>query len=228
MKKFISIVLALAMIFCFAACGKKEEQPAKGPGCYVTIVNAGEIVVANEFVEFEDFDKSGDYNIDEVLHAAHKQFGKEEDYASSASDWGLSITKLWGVDSTVLGYAPFMYYLNNQMVMTDLTQPVVEGERVNAFVFADQATWSDSYTYFESNVVKDGTLTTTIYKIVNDANFNPASVPAEGAEVFLGETSIGKTDAEGKVTYKLGSEKNFRLTVKGEGLVPNVCDVAVQ
>ncbi len=223
MKKFISIVLALAMIFCFAACGKKEEQPAKGPGCYVTIVKAGEIVVANEFVEFEDFDESGDYNIDEVLRAAHKQFGKEEDYASSKSDWGLSITKLWGDES-----GAFSYYKNDEMVMTDLSEAVVDGERVNAFVFADQTNWSDAYTYFESNVVQDGTLTTTVFKMGFDENWNPASVPAEGAEVFLGETSIGKTDAEGKVTYKLGSEKNFRLTVKGEGLVPNVCDVAVQ
>ena len=222
MKKLLSIVLALAMILCFAACGKKEEP--KKQGVYVTIVDKGEIVVANEFVEFEDFNNDGAYNIDEVLRAAHKQYGKEDDYASAESEaYGLGITKLWGDTS-----GAFSYFLNDDFVKTNLSEPVVDGQRVNAFVYADQVTWSDAYTYFGGNVVENGTLTTTILKIGYDENWNPAPVPAEGAEVFLGDTSIGVTDAEGKVTYKLGDQKNFRLTVKGEGLVPNVCDVAVQ
>ena len=33
---------------------------------------------------------------------------------------------------------------------------------------------------------------------------------------------------DGKVTYKLGSDKNFKVIVQGEGLVPYVCDVTIQ
>ncbi len=222
MKKFISIVLALAMIFCFAACGKKEEQPAKGPGVYVTIVNAGDIVVANEFVELEDFDGNGAYNIDEVLHAAHKQFGKEEDYASATTEWGLGITKLWGDESGAYGY-----FVDHASAMS-LDDPVVEGQIVVAFVYADKTNFSDTYAFVESAVVQDGTLTVHVCKSGFDENWAPVTLDAEGAEVFLNDTSLGKTDAEGKVTYKLGSEKNFKLTVKGESLVPYVCEVAVQ
>ena len=222
MKKVISVVLVLAMILCFAACGKKEEQPAKGPGVYVTIVNAGEIVVANEFVELEDFDGNGAYNIDEVLRAAHKQFGKEEDYASSEGQYGLGITKLWGDESGAFGY-----YVDNVSAMS-LADPVVAGQKVVAFIYADQVAWSDQYSYVESAVVENGTLTVHVCKAGFDENWAPVALDAEGAEVFLDNTSLGKTDATGKVTYKLGSEKNFRLTVKGEGLVPAVADVTVQ
>ncbi len=222
MKKIISLVLALARILCFGACGKKEEQPAKKEGVHVTIVNAGDIVVANEFVEFEDFDGNGAYNIDEVLRAAHKQDGKEEDYASSEGQYGLGIAKLWGDESGAFGY-----YVDDASAMS-LADPVVNGQKVVAFVYADQVTWSDAYSYVESAVVENGTLTVHVCKAGFDENWAPVALDAEGAEVFLNETSLGTTDAEGKVTYKLGSEKNFKLTVKGEGLVPCVCEVAVQ
>ena len=223
MKKVISIVLALAMILCFAACGKKEPEPApKKPGANVTIVVAGEIKVANEHVDFEDFNGDGAYNIDEVLKAAHKQFGKEEDYASAETQWGLGITKLWGDESGAFGY-----YVDNVSAM-GLSDPVVDGQRVVAFVYADQTYWSDAYCFVESAVAENGNLTIHVCKAGFDENWAPVQVDAEGAEVLLNGASIGTTGADGKVTYKLGSDKNFKVIVQGEGLVPYVCDVTIQ
>ena len=217
-------MLVLVMIICFGACGMKEEPApeAKGPGCYVTIVKGdGEFAVANEFVEFVDYDKNGAYNIDEVLRAAHAQYGKEEDYASSVGQYGLGLTKLWGDESGAFGY-----YVDRQSAMS-LDDPVVEGLKVVAFVYQDKVGFSDAFTYFESAVVQDGTLTVHVCKTGFDENWAPIIMDAEGAEVFLDGTSIGTTDAEGKVTYKLGTENNFKLTVKGEGLVPAICEVAI-
>lgn len=222
MKKVLSVVLALVMILSFAACGKKEE-PAKGPGCYVTIVKGdGEFAVAYEFVEFNDYNKDGKNDIDEVLKAAHATYGKEEDYASSNSDWGLSLNKLWGDES-----GAFSYYHNNQMVMTDLSEEVKEGDYVAAFVFQDKVNWSDAYSYIESTNYENGSLTVHVKKVGFDANWNPAMQDAEGVEVFVDGTSIGTTGADGTVTAKV-TVTDSTITTKGEGLVPAVVKVAVK
>ena len=217
-------MLALAMIICFGACGKKEEpKPAeKAPECYVTIVKGdGEFAIAHQAVELVDYDNNGSYNIDEALRAAHAQYGNESDYASSVGQYGLGLTKLWGDESLAFGY-----YVANEAAMS-LDDPVLPGLTVVAFVYQDKVGFSDAYSFIESAVVIDGTLTVHVCKIGFDENWAPVEQDAEGAEVFLDGTSIGTTDAEGKVTYKLGSEKNFQLTARGEGLVPAVCEVAI-
>ena len=217
-------MLALAMIICFGACGKKEEPaPAdKGPECYVTIVKGdGEFAIAHQTVNMVDYDNNGSYNIDEVLRAAHAQYGNEADYASAEGEYGLGLTKLWGDESQAFGY-----YVAHEAAMS-LADPVLPGFTVEAFIYQDKVGFSDAYSYIESAVVMDGILTVHVCKIGFDETWAPVTQDAEGAEVFLDGTSLGTTDAEGKVTYKLGSEKNFQLTARGEGLVPAVCEVAI-
>ena len=221
MKKVLSVVLALAMIFSFAACGKKESE-TKGPGCFVTIVKGdGEFAVTREFVEFHDYNEDGKNDIDEVLKAAHATYGKEEDYATANTEWGLSLAKLWGDNGPSFGY-----YLNDQMAMS-LADEVKESDYLVAYVYQDQVGWSDAYSYIEGTNYQDGEFTVHVMKIGFDENWNPVPQDAADVEVFVDGTSIGKTDAEGKVTSKV-SAKDFTVTTKGEGLVPAVCKVALQ
>ncbi len=223
MKKFLSVLLVLAMVFSFAACGKKEEPAPKGPGCYVTIVKGdGEFAIAHEFVEFVDENADGKNNIDEVLKAAHTQYGKVEDYASADTEWGRSITKLWGDDCGSYGY-----YNADQMAMS-LDDEVIEGTYVVAFVYQDQVNWSDAYSFIDSCVYENGKLTVHVNKMGFDENWMAVPTNAEGVEVFIDGTSVGTTDAEGNVTVSIsGDKKEFTVTTKAAGLVPAVAEVAL-
>ena len=214
MKKFISLILALAMIICFGACGKKE---AKGPGCYVTIVKSdGNFAIADEFVEFNDYDGNGSYNVNEVLKAAHAQYGKEDDYAVESSGM---ISKLWGESFENMN--PFGFFVDN-VSANGLDDPVTEGQYVVAYVYQDREFWSDAYSFFEKAEVKDGNLTVSLSKIGYDANWAPVVGAAADVEIFVNDKSVGKTDENGNLTYKLNGEKELVVTAKGIGLVSAV------
>ena len=200
----------------------------------VTISVAGEIVtaadggkVAGRSVTASDLDGSGVIDVNEVLIAAHDAFypgGAAAGYASSESDWGLTMDMLWGDTSYAFGY-----YVNNAMAW-GLADPVSDGGCVNAYVYADKEFYSDVYAYFDKAEAKaeNGAVTLTLYAGSFDENWNVVFAPCAGATVTVnGERSEFVTDENGRVTVTFPAAGGYLLSAVSDdvSLVPTACTV---
>lgn len=220
------LCLTLSLSLSLFGCEQKED----GEPMYVTIAN-GDLLCSYAPVHVTDLDEDGALTINDALMAAHaKYYDKGTDgYASAQTEYGLSLTKLWGDTSGSFGYT-----LNNQTVMTSLAEPVKAGDHIYAYVYTDQVTYSDTFCYFDqttATVAKGGTLTLTLTGTGYDENWSPIAVPVAGAKIFLDGTDTGVvTDAEGKATITITGSKTVVITAKSDSqtLVPPVCSVTIQ
>ncbi|MBQ8496366.1 MAG: hypothetical protein IJ489_02795 [Clostridia bacterium] len=230
MKKLITLTLSILMlvsVFCLTASADDNTT-----NVYVTIADEeGKLVLAQEKIAVTDTDNDGSLTISDVLYAAHEakyDGGAAAGYGTANTEWGLSLMKLWGVENG----GSYGYYVNNASAM-GLTTPVKDGDRVNAFIYTDLTTWSDTYCYFDiptAEAEKNSELTLTLKAAGYDENYAPVTLPVANATITIdGETTEYKTDAEGKVTVKL--DKTGELVVSAvsdtQTLVPPVCKVTV-
>ena len=209
--------------------GAADDAPASAAAAdinvYVTIAVAGEIKAAAEPVTVSDRNADGMIDIDETLYAAHEKLyegGAAAGYASSMTDWGLGIDKLWGDTSYAFGY-----YVNNTMAM-GLSDPVTDGGSVYAYVFSDKEFYSDTFSYFDKNHASsaDGTLTLTLYAGSFDENWNVVFAPCAGATItFDGNATEFVTDENGQVTVRFDAAGSHLVSAEGGDfiLVPPVC-----
>ena len=194
MKKFVALCAALVLLFCMSAA-VSAEAASDGVTVYVTLSDgAGHLVMARQPVAVTDLDADGSVTVNDALIAAHDEAytgGSEAGYASVAGEYGLSITRLWGIENG----GSYGYYVNNAMAMS-LQDPVADGDRVSAYVYADLTAWSDMYCWFEPETasLKQGeTVTLTLSGAGFDADWNPVTLPVEGAELTVnGERIQGK------------------------------------
>ena len=230
MKKLLSFLLILALMSGFLAVAvlADDEVGPDGNVVYVTISVAGEIVAPAVPVAVTDLDGDGTFNVDEVLKCAHDQLypgGAEAGYASSVGTWGLSLNMLWGDTSGNFGY-----YVDNALVITDLTVPVEAGGSVYAFVYADTEFWSDTLSYFDQTdaVAEDGTLTLTLCAAFKDEYWNVTIAPCAGATITIdGEATEFVTDENGQVTVSFDAAGSYLLSAVSDDvvLIPPVCKV---
>ena len=239
MKKLLTIAcIAMCALMLFACADKKQEvaepENTQNSGemkvapltadVYVTVSFKGELVVTQSKITTTDLNDDNKINIDEVLVATHKlKYEGEDGYASSVGQYGLSIDKLWGDTSYAFGY-----YLNNQMVMTDLNEEVKNGDYITAFVYKN-ADWSDTYTYFdvcEATAVKGGEFELTLKYV----SFNPSFSIAGSKIISNGVATDFVTDAEGRVKLSFENAGTYVLSATSETatLVPAVCVVTVK
>lgn len=231
MKKQIASILAAA---AFALTLAPMTISAEGVGSVtVTIANAGSLAVAAETMPLADLDGDGAMTINDVLiaaHDAHFEGGAAAGLVTVQTDYGLSITKLWGVENG----GSYGYTLNDSLAM-GLTDPVQSGDSICAYVYKDAAGFTDQYAFFD---VKDAgekeagsTLELTLMTLGFDENWAPVSVPAEGAAITVNGVRTGDvTDAEGRVTLTLSAVGETVISAESDTaiLVPPVCRVAVK
>lgn len=231
---FLSLVMILTMIPATAV--KAEDQAAESIKVLTTISDKGNIVVAQETVTVTDINKSGTFDVDDVLYCAHEAFykgGAEAGYSSYTGDYGLSLGTLWGDTSGSFGY-----YVDHASAWS-LADVVKEGSYVNAFVYKDQTSWSDQYAFFNatnaSTKVGKG-----IEVVLNasgyDENWNTVVAPFEGATI----AAVAKdgtltplnvvTDKEGKATVKFSKSGTYYITATSDQatLVPAVEKIVVK
>lgn len=208
---------------------------------YVTISDKGNIVTgksnavaARYLLSVTDTNKDGKINVDEVLTQLHTKIhtsGKNA-YASSVSDWGLSIKKLWNDTSGWFGY-----YVNNESALS-LDDEVPNGGNVVAFIYKDQAFGSDKYTFFTQDAVsvtENENVTLTLNYSGYDDDWNPVVGPYTGsAKVkILGDNNTSlkpyTTNASGNVTLKFSKAGTYKVVAyKDDGsIVPAVCEITV-
>ncbi len=200
---------------------------------FVTISDdKGELVVPHYGVAPEDVDGDGAVTVNDILIIAHDKYydgGAEAGYTAEEGDYGLMITKLWGIENG----GSYGYYVNNVGAMS-LADPIKDGDHVNAFAYTDTTAWSDVYSFFETDelTVKaeagvSPTGTVTLYSVQFDENWSPVTVPVEGATITLnGSKTDAVTDADGKAVVTFPPrDGNYVLSAVSDTmtLVPAVC-----
>ena len=223
MKRLFAVMLAVLLVL---AASTVLASAAETADVYVTIADkAGKPVAAAEKVTVSDIDGDGALTINDALYAAHEQLydgGAAAGYGTDMTQYGLSLVKLWGITD---GYN-FGYYVNNASAWS-LTDTVSDGDYVVANAFTDTKNFSDKYAYFDKfrEDVAAGEVTLTLNKADFDAEWNPITVPVEGAVITVDGTATEyKTDAEGKVVIKLevNGEHVVSATAADQVLVPPV------
>lgn len=207
MKKLLSILTTVAVICCLLGVSAAADASAK---VYVTVANGG-LELANSEVTVTDIDGDGALTINDALYAAHESYfkgGAAAGYASEMSDYGLMLTKLWGIENG----GSYGYYVNNASAWS-LADPVKDGDYVNAFVYQDTKAFSDRYCYFDRAVadVNQGENPAFVLNgVYFDKNYTAYSAPIAGAEITVnGEKTGIVTDEEGRFSG---------LTFAGQGV----------
>lgn len=219
MKKLATLILTFALALC--AIGNTTVK-AEDTTVYVTIVN-GAVVLTQKAVTVTDVDADGALTINDALYCAHEtnyEGGAAAGYGSAMSDWGLSLTKLWGIENG----GSYGYYLNNGYAM-GLADAVKNGDYINAFVYQDTTAWSDTYCYFNVNTVDADTDTElTLSAFGYDAEGNAVVLPVAGAVITLnGEKTALVTDENGKATVKAAAKDVISAVSDTQNLVAPVC-----
>jgi hypothetical protein len=222
MKKTSILLLALTVLLCTLQLSVAAEATT----VTVTISVAGKTTLHAMEVTVTDADGDGALTVSDALYAAHQaafEGGAEAGYnAYIHKDYGLSLGKLWGDTSGNFGY-----YVNHASAW-GLSDPVKDGDVVDAFVYADGKYFSDQYTFFETSV-EQGVLTLTLWGAGYDADWNPITTPVVGAKIILdGEETEIVTDENGKATLTLAEgEHLLSATAAGKTIVPPVARVNI-
>ena len=203
------------------------DEPVAPVSVYVTVATEGSLDLRQESITVIDIDGDEVLTVNDALYCAHKERYEgalEDGYASEETEYGLSLTKLWGNDCGSYGY-----YVNNESAWS-LADPVEDGDYINAFAYKNED-YSDVYCFFDVNTVdakKGDEITLTLKAAGYDEEWNPITVPVKDAVIMIGgEDSKYKTDADGKVTVKIELEGKILISAMSEEqtLVPPVCMV---
>lgn len=228
MKKFLALLVMMLLFVSAAFAG--ETAPASVQ-VYVTISDdTGALVMAYKAITVTDTDADGALTINDALIAAHAAQHEQgvDAYAAAMSEYGLSMTKLWGVENG----GSYGYYLNNASAWS-LLDPVVEGDHVKAYAYTDLVAWGDTYCYFDANTVSaavDADVTLALSAAGYDASWNPVTLPVAGAVVTInGEKSVFATDENGIVTLHFSEAGEYVISAVSDTqvLVAPVCIVTV-
>lgn len=227
MMKKLTWLLVLALTV-FAFCAAAEEAPVH---VKVTICADGSDVPALVLGEVSAADTDGDgvIGIADALYCAHESFfegGAEAGFSCEVGDYGLMLTRLWGVGDGV----SFGYYRNTAAAM-NLADPVEDGDIVSAFVYRDTAGFSDQFCWFDTYelTAKSGDeVTLTLTAAGWDENWSPVELPLAGAELVLDGVPSGiMTDENGIAGFVLPEGVGLITARKADAvLVPPVCRIA--
>ena len=226
MKRLFALLLIAVMALSLCAVSVSADELSAD--VYVTVCDEGKLALTAQKITVTDTDSDGDLTINDALYAAHEAFypgGAAEGYATEDTQYGLSLTKLWGVANGMSGY---VYYLNNDFsAVSNLKTQVKEGDYVAAYSFVDLVNWSDKYTYFDrfTEDVTAGDVTLTLKKADFDENWTPITVPVEGAMITVDGVATGiTTDENGAVTFPLSANGTHLVSaaIEGQTVVPPV------
>lgn len=227
MKKIASCILALVLLFSVACA----EVAPEGINVFVSITDdQNNLVLAYEPVLVTDQDSDGAYTIADALACAHAQKHENglEAFGYAATEYGLSLTLLWGVDNGGV----YGYMLNDASPMS-LSDTVIEGDHVKAYAYTDLVGWSDAYSFFTfpyADVALGESMTFSLMSAGFDSNWNPVTFTVANAVIYVnGEESEFKTDENGLLTIRFSEAGRYILTAKSEteNLVAPVCVINV-
>ena len=220
-------VLAAALLTLTGCISAMAEAQPEGTNVRVTIVGEnGQVVMAAKEIAVTDADSDGALTIDDALYAAHEAAyngGAAAGYSTAMTDYGKSLTKLWGVENG----GSYGYYVNDASAFS-MDDPVKDGDYICAFVYTDLTGFSDAYSYFDvksANVKAGEEVRLTLSYISFDENWNPVVNPLAGAVITVDgkETDIVTGD-DGSAAVSAGNgEHVISAATNGLVIVPPVC-----
>ena len=225
MKKFLSLLLTLAMLVSLTAFAQEA------PSVYVSISDdAGNLVLAYAAVALTDVDGDGSLTICDALMAAHAAYHPDgaEAFLAEKSEWGLSLYRLWGVENG----GSYGYVLNDVSARS-LVDPVQPGDHVKAYVYTDLMNYSDTYAYFTAPVAAaavNAEVALVLCASGYDASWNPVTLAvAEAVLTVNGEKMAVITDENGQAVLTFDAAGTYTVSAVSESmtLVPPVCIVTV-
>ena len=225
MKKFLSVLLALAMLVSLTAFA--EEAPT----VYVSISDdTGTLTLAYAPVALSDQDGDGALTICDALMEAHAAYYPDgaAGFLAEESQWGLSMYRLWGVENG----GSYGYCVNDASAMS-LVDPIQPGDHIKAYAFTDLTNYSDTYAYFTAPVAAaavNSEVALTLSASGYDANWAPVILPVAGATLTVnGEKTEVTTDENGNAVLTFTAPGVYTVSAVSETmtLVPPVCIVTV-
>ena len=206
-KKILSMLLALIMLLSVGLVNAEEESNIS---VFLSVSRYGKIVKnkAGESMAYVEVNLNGKstYNLNDVFLAAHTEYydGGESGYASSESEWGFGIDKLWGDESGNFGYQ----VNSGAETVMGLNHEVSDGDYIDAFIYKNAYPDTEGYAMFDTaqaEAFAGGELELVLqYFSGYDENWNNIISPCADATITInGEGTEFVTDENGKVTIKL-------------------------
>ncbi len=156
------------------------------------------------------------YTLDDAFSAAHELYyegGASAGYATADSEWGLSVTKVWGDTSGKYGYQ-----LNFGAVsVLGPTQTIADGDYIDLCVYENYYPNTESYSKFNagSKTVVNGEAELTLYESYYGENWETLFRPCAGVTIYVdGEATEVVTDSNGKCTVEFGEFGQYIISAK--------------
>ncbi|MBR6744340.1 MAG: hypothetical protein IKM00_03895 [Clostridia bacterium] len=230
MKKTAGILICLLILAGLLPAAVSAQSRLSG-AVFVSIADQnGTPVLAYEKVSLSDMDRDGTLTVNDVLMAAHKEHHRDgkEGFSSEKTQYGRSITKLWGVENGG-SYGCFV----NDVSCTSCNDPIRPGDHLYAYIYTDTVGFSDTYSYFDRQTLTVNAgepVTLTLSCVGYDASWNPVTEAVAGAVIlFDGEETEFVTDENGSVTLVFESGGDVLVSARADtkNLTPAVCRVSV-
>lgn len=212
-------------------------EPAADAEITVTISNKGNVVMARKAVAVTDINEDGKLNVDEALYAAHASGftgGASAGYGTYTGDWGLAINKLWGVETTAVGY-----WLNDASCWS-LDDEVRAGDYLVAWVY-QSSSWADAYSRLDSasySATTGTAMTTSLQKSAYDSTaggyifsaISGATIIAYNSDLTAADVCSVTDNGDGTYAVTFSTAGEYYLVAAGNTetvLVPAVAKVTV-
>ena len=230
-KKALCLLLSLVMILGTAPSAiisAEENETTDEIKVYMTVVNKGVIasdnegnIMANRELTVSDIDEDGKFTFHEALIAAHKEYNSEDGYDAGSGN-GVSVVKLWGIDS-----------YNNLFFINDVGIPdgvgineVKDGNFLTTSICQDSKYYCDRYTFFDKKEVtaienEEFTLNLKGFWGMAYEEDDLLPKPFEGLSLCtwqdgeLKEIEGKVTDEEGSVNLSFSEAGTYYVTAKG-------------
>ncbi|MEA4823436.1 MAG: S-layer homology domain-containing protein [Clostridiaceae bacterium] len=227
-RKIMAMLLVLALCLSLVPAAMAADDAIR---VNVTISAAGKLILASKSIDVTDADGDGVLTICDALAAAHDdsfEGGAKAGFATETTEYGLGITKLWGVENG----GSYGYYVNNTSAFS-LSDPIKADDDIYAFSYADLTGWSDAYTYFDLSTAylqQNAELTLTLNKLGFDADWKVVTAPLAGATLTVdGQETDMKTDKDGHAILTFAEVGNHVVSAvfADATIVPPVCVAVV-
>ncbi len=232
MKNVFAILLACVMLAGTMVVFAEDQE--EGITVYLSVSRYGKIVENKEgepmaYVPVELTGQES-YHLDDLFREAHKLYHPdgEEGYASSVSEWGLGIDKLWGDESYNFGY---QVNSGTETVM-GLDHILEHEDYVDTCIYKNLYPDTESYSFFNKQR-EEGIVGESVFLMLScangyDENWNTLFAPCADATIMVnGEATDVVTDENGVAelileqtgTYVISAEKTKSVN---EATVPAI------
>lgn len=155
-KRLFSLFLACVMALGMLPTVALAENTPDTIEVTMSVFNQGVPVLDKEnkavllrTVQVSDINGDGCFSLDEALTELHKSALTVDSYAAGADSFGYySVSKLWGVETSAVGF-----YKNHLLTAAVNEESLSSGDQITAYIYKDQAGWSDRYTYFSQDTL---------------------------------------------------------------------------